>query len=134
MKAQQTVIIGAGRTWRIGNPDLHREGSRGPGQGSPLPARRGSGPGSDRGQAWGLSAQWPEDGWEGWACGRRAEVVGTGAMPACPLSPRSRHALSCCCVVSVGLGVLWLLFTLEMPREVEDDQDRMAGWVIQVAA
>uniref|UniRef100_A0AC11D953 Uncharacterized protein n=2 Tax=Ovis aries TaxID=9940 RepID=A0AC11D953_SHEEP len=31
-----------------------------------------------------------------------------------------------CCVVSVGLGVLWLLFTLEMPREVEDDQDRMA--------
>lgn len=38
-----------------------------------------------------------------------------------------------CCVVSVGLGVLWLLFTLEMPREVEDDQDRMAVKV-QVAA
>ncbi|XP_059731184.1 alpha-1,3-mannosyl-glycoprotein 4-beta-N-acetylglucosaminyltransferase-like protein MGAT4E isoform X3 [Bos taurus] len=31
-----------------------------------------------------------------------------------------------CCVISMGLGVLWLLFMLEVPREVEDDQDRMA--------
>lgn len=38
-----------------------------------------------------------------------------------------------CCIVSVGLGVLWLLFTLDVPRGAEDDQARMAVKV-QVAA
>lgn len=38
-----------------------------------------------------------------------------------------------CCIVSVGLGVLWLLFTLDVPKRVEDDQARMAVKV-QVAA
>ncbi|KAB0406558.1 hypothetical protein E2I00_010367, partial [Balaenoptera physalus] len=31
-----------------------------------------------------------------------------------------------CCVTVVGVGFLWLWFTLKVPREVEDDQNRMA--------
>lgn len=38
-----------------------------------------------------------------------------------------------CCSVSVGLGVLWLLITLDIPRGVEDDQARMAVKVQVVA-
>nr|CAI9714369.1 unnamed protein product [Rangifer tarandus platyrhynchus] len=41
-----------------------------------------------------------------------------GAAMHCPLGR--------CCIVSVGLGVLWLLFTLDVPKRVEDDQARMA--------
>lgn len=129
MKAQQTMIIWAGRTWRIEISRPCTEGNRGRGrQPPPAPARKmSSGPGSDRGQAWGLSGSGQRGGWEGWACGRRAGVDG-GAMQACPpLWPGPP-----CTVPSWLLrclqwcSVLWLLFTLEMPREVEDDQDRMA--------
>ena len=35
-------------------------------------------------------------------------------------------SVRCCCVTVVGVGFLWLWFTLKVPGEVEDDQNRMA--------
>lgn len=48
--------------------------------------------------------------------------------PSCPLAVGAAMQASVgrCCVTLVGGGFLWLSFTLKVPREIEDDQNRMA--------
>lgn len=71
----------------------------------------------DRGQLGGAGLQET-----GVRCGRGSSAGLSPSHPGAAMHCPLWH----CCVISMGLGVLWLLFMLEVPREVEDDQDRMA--------
>ena len=138
MKAQQTVIIGAGKTWRI---EISRPAQRGQQRArgrQPPRCRPGIGLWSRLRQRAGVGTECAVDRGRLGGVGLRETGVRCARGSHAGLSPsRPGAAMHCplrrCCVVSVGLGVQWLLFTLEMPREVEDEQDRMAVKV-QVAA